>query len=271
MKTKLVFLLAVATIASAQDFPTLGKKYTIDYNPANAGVLTGAKTMTLVYAFDYWNATTTSERTATSAFASVIDPDPTRVHRVEMKKQRQMWTAEIEIPLNVALLSYYCTDGNRRDYNNNNTYVKYVCDKQGQPVRNARFRNITFLLMAQKGTNVQLKEISTELKNFPDNYIAYIPYWLLRIDTTNSTKSLQIIIKEVRDEFASLEQKLGPTDSLKNIKAGVIYRYALKLQADGTGSVEPIVKEFKEIVEGIPPSRRFRYIQEIYSEWFGNK
>ena len=270
MKTILALLMTVVVLASAQDLPISGRKHTIAYDPHKAGILVDAKAITVVYVFDYWSTRATSKRDPAYAFGNVADPDPTRVHRLEMKQDGGTWKAEIEIPASVSLLSYYFTGGEKTDYNHNNTYVSYIYNDEGMPVRNARFRNVEFLLMAQKGTKDQLAEISNELKEYPDNYIAYIPYWMLRFDTTGSSQSLRLIEKEVNDEFDRLEKKLGATDSLMNVKAGVLYRYALRLREEGTGMEEHVVQEFKRIVEGIPPAKRFRYIQSIYTNWFGN-
>jgi hypothetical protein len=271
MKTLLALLVTFAFLASAQDLPIIGKKYNITYSPQKAGILVDAKAITVVYVFDYWSTRATSNRDPAMLFYNVTHPDSARVSRAVMKKNDGTWKAEIEIHANASLLSYYFTGGEKSDYNQNNTYVSYLYNENGTPVRNARFRNIEYLNAARKGTIDQLAEISNELKDYPDNYVAYIPYWMLRFDTTSSTTTLQMLEKEANDQFDQLEKKLGATDSLMNVKAGVFYRYALRLQREGKGLEVPVVMEFKRIVKGIPPAKRFRYIQIIYGEWFGNE
>lgn len=271
MKSILALLLTFVALASAQDLPIAGKKYTISYDPQKAFVLADAKAITVVYVFDYWNSRAISKRDPAFSFGNVVDPDESRVHRIDMKRNGGIWTAEIDIPEGVSLLSYYFKGGEKNDYNHNNTYVSYIYNEKRKPVRNARFRNVEFLFMSLESTKGQLAEIANELEDYPDNYVAYIPYWMLRFDTTTSSQSLRSIEQEMHGEFDRLEKKLGATDSLMNAKAGVFYRYALKLREEGTGMEEAVVHEFKRIVDGIPPAKRFRYIQSIYTNWFGDR
>jgi hypothetical protein len=269
MKTLLVCCILLISMASAQDRPIAGRPYTISYDALKAGILSDANAITIVFVFEYWSTRAISKSTASFLFGNVVDPDPTRVHRVAMKRNGSIWKSDIDIPADATLISYYFTGGEKNDYNNNNTYVSYIYNEQGVPVRNARFRNISFLTMAQKGTLEQLAEITAELKAYPDNYVARIPFWMLRFDTASSAASLKSIEKAVNDEFGDLEKKLGATDTLMNTKAGVLYRYIMKVREWGTGWEEPVVQEFKRIVEAIPPARRFRYIASIYANWFG--
>jgi len=271
MKATLALFVSVVVMVSAQNLPIVGKRFTSSYNPQTAGILADAKAITMVYVFDYWSIRATSDRNPSTLFFNVTNPDPALVNRVELKQDGGIWKAEIEIPANASLLSYYFAAGEKNDYNHNNTYVSYLYNENGTPVRNARFRNIDFLQMALKSMTDQLSEISDELKDYPDNYVAYVPYWMLRFDTASSTKSLQLLEGEVNKQFDQLEKKLGATDSLMNIKAGVLYRYALRLRADGKGLEEPIVQKFREIVKSIPPAKRFPYIRSIYRSWFGSE
>jgi hypothetical protein len=268
MKSTLALFFLIITVVSAQELPIAGRPYVVSYDAQNIGILRDAGAITLVYVFDFWSTRAISKSTAAYLFGNVLDPDPTRVHRVEMKQSGGIWKAVIDIPPDAALLSYYFIGGEKNDYNRNNTYVSYICNEQGVPVRNARFRNISFLVMAQKGTVDQLAEITAELKAYPDNYVALIPYWMLRFDTTSSATSLKALEQAVTVEFSELEKKLGRTDTLKNTRAGVLYRYILKLREAGTGLEEPALQEFKRIVESIPSARRFRYIESIYYNWF---
>jgi hypothetical protein len=262
-------LLSWTLSVTAHDFPVCGKTFTIRYTPARNSALAHATSMTLVYVFDYWSARMVAEPSAAFLFGNVTNPDPARVHRSAMVSDGGMWKAQIEIPTDVSLVSWYFTDGENTDYNQNNTYVSYVYTEQHKPVFNARYRNVHFLLMAQKSSREQLNEIAAELKDYPANYVAYIPFWTLRFDTAEGDARLRSLFKEMKLDFNRLQHILGPSDSLINIKAGVLFRYAMRLRREGTGQEESAVLEFKQIVDSIPPSKRFRTIQSIYRSWFG--
>ena len=266
MKTLVAFVAATSLLASAQDLPTVGQSYTVKYNPQKAGILVRAEAITVVYAFNVWTARVSSSRAPGMLMYYVTHPDPQRVNTVVMKKRGRTWNATIEIPTNASLLSYYFKGEDTCDYNHGLTYVTYIYTKEGKPVRDARFRNIAFMNEAGANALDQLTEIENELRDYPDNYIAYIPYWMLRFDTTETMESLRLLRKKMDEQFDQLETELGPTDTLRNVRAGIMYRYALKVGVAAPALRLDAMREFKRIVEQIPTTKRYRYIQEIYGE-----
>jgi hypothetical protein len=266
MRTLCVLLLALPLLMNAQDRPIAGQSCTLRYDPRTSGILVHEKALTLVYVFNVWTVHVTSSRAPGMLMFQVTHPDPDKVRTVQMVRTGRTWTATIDIPKNASLLSYYLRGTDTSDFNGNRTYVSYVYRRDGMPVSDARFRNIAFMNDAGASTSDQIAEISRELNDYPDNFIAYIPYWLLRFDTTRSTESLRMLGKEAGEQFDGLEKKLGPTDTLLNVRAGVVFRYGLRIGSADPASAEAAGKEFDRIVERIEPAKRFRYIQEICSE-----
>jgi len=56
-----------------------------------------------------------------------------------LSKTNDGWTATLQIHPRAALLSWYVTDGKDMDANGEKTYVDYVYDGEGKPVRGAHF------------------------------------------------------------------------------------------------------------------------------------
>lgn len=220
MKRELFLSAAVLTyflaVAQAQESrPVAGETYTVVYKPGLTGILQGAKQISMVCAFDYWGTTAHQVQHGESGdsvlFDNVLNPDSGKASRILMKKEGKVWRADISIPGDAALLSYYFTDGLRYDFNEKKTYVSYVYDKKGKPVRNARLRNVDFLLMAGKSTRDAIDEVHRELTDYPDNFLAQIVYWRFQIFNTASPDTLNMLASNLESYYDSLRSQYGDT------------------------------------------------------------
>ncbi|MBI4428324.1 MAG: TlpA family protein disulfide reductase [Ignavibacteriales bacterium] len=216
-----IFACSVTLRSSEADRPIAGKSYYLLYDPSKTGKLSDAHQLWVVYALDYWGTKAVQklrgEGEETDLFENVLDPDSERASRVEMVKRGKLWRAEISIPANAALLSYYITDGIRNDFNNQKTFVSYVYNENGKPVRGARFRNIDFLLMSGRGVPSILQEIRNEIGDYPDHFLAHMVYWRFRFFETISPDSISLLLSELDQHFSRLQNQFG--DSVLNYKA----------------------------------------------------
>jgi thiol-disulfide isomerase/thioredoxin len=249
--TVIILALTIAFTAFAADNPIAGKSYTLTYDPAKTGILMDSEHIRVIYAFDYWGTKFVQklrgEPGESDLFNNVLDPDEGRAFEVDMVREGNLWHAEISIPEDAALLSYYFTDGERSDYNDRKTYVSYVYNETGNPVRDARFRNVDFLFMAEKELPQILDELGRELNDYPDHFIAHVVYWRFRFFDTVSPDTLKDLLTESGRHFADVQKEFGDTVlnyrimSLDDINR-VIY---LSLRDRGD---DPAVRELQELV-----------------------
>ncbi len=218
MKALLVTIILACGITSAKSQPAgpvAGKTYTVVYKPWMAGILQDAKEISMIYAFDYWGTTAhqvqRGEGGDSVLFDNVLCPDSGRATKVLMTKQGNLWSTDITIPKNAAILSYYFTDGIRYDFNDKKTYVSYIYDGKGNPVRNARLRNVDFLLMAGKSTRDVIDEVHHEVADYPDNFLAQIVYWRFQILSTISPDTLNMFASMLGSYYDSLRSQYGDT------------------------------------------------------------
>ncbi len=201
--------------------PIAGKTFTLEYAPQKAGILADAPKIWVVYAFDYWGTKAhqkqRGERGETDLFLNVLFPDSGRAQKIAMIKKGKKWLANISIPSEAALLPYYFTDGVRNDDNGCKTFVSYIYNKKGKPVRDARFRNVDFLLMAGQNTAAVLEEIREETADYPDNFMAHVVYWRFKFFETISPDTLNQLLIEANSYFAKLHRQFG--DTVLNYKA----------------------------------------------------
>lgn len=201
--------------------PIAGKTFRLMYDPSTSGLLSDANQVWVVYAFDYWGTTAVQKLRGESGpsdlFQNVLNPDPGRAFKITMVKREKLWTADIPIPADAMLLSYYVTDGPRSDFDDRKTFVSYIYDDHGNPVRGSRFRNVDFLFMAGKTHSDVLKEIHDELTHYPDNFIAHTIYWRFRFFETISPDTLTMLVAESDRHFEDLHKLYG--DTVLNYKA----------------------------------------------------
>lgn len=221
-----IILVCTAIFSSfSANKPVAGKTFKLTYDPSASSILSDANQVWIVYALDYWGTTVVQklrgERGPSDLFQNVLNPDPGRAFKVAMVKREKLWTADIPIPAGAMLLSYYVTDDNRSDFNDRKTYVSYIYDDRGNPVRGSRFRNVDFLFMAGKTHSEILKEIHGELTHYPDNFIAHTIYWRFRFFETISPDTLTMLVSESDRHFANLHKQYG--DTVLNYKALSLY------------------------------------------------
>jgi peroxiredoxin len=197
------------------DNPVAGRSYTLRYDPSVAGILSDATTISVVYAFDYWGTKAVQklrgEGPQEDLFQNVLEPSLGRAFQAKMSHSGSLWEAQIDIPQSAKLLSYFFTDGSRNDYNNRHTYVSFVYDHSGKPVRGARFRNVDFLIMAGEGLPAILSNLREEMEQYPDDYLAHLVYWRFRFFDTDSPDTLRMLMVEAKGHYAKLREQLGDT------------------------------------------------------------
>ena len=254
--------------------PLAGKPYTLTYNPLTAGILLDAKQIWAVYVFDFWGTKVVQrhrgEGPQEDMFQNVLMPDEGRAKKVKMLRSGRQWKAEIMIPPDVALLSCYFTDSSRMDANNRKTFVSFVCDEKGKPVRGARFRNVDFLIMAGKGVPAILQNIKREIKDYPDYLLAHLVYWRFRFYETISPDTLSSLMAESERHFARLQRQYG--DTVLNYKAlsfdeiNSIIKLSLHDRATDPRVVQLAMQVNSNIlktIEAIPPTRRLQSMAHL--------
>ena len=211
----LILLTIIIFSLYAADKPIAGKNFTLRYDPSISGILAEADELWVVYAFDFWGTTTyqkmPGEPGESDLFRNVLEPDPGRALRVPMTREEHFWVAEIPIPAEASLLSYYVTDGAHNDFNDQKTYVSYIYDEQGHPVRGARFRNVDFLFMAGADLSTAIGEIGKEITDYPDHFTAHFVYWRFRFFKTDSPDTLSMLANDCERHFADLRSQYGDT------------------------------------------------------------
>lgn len=211
----LLILYFFVLILYATEKPIAGKNFTLRYDPSISGIFAEADQLWVVYAFDFWGTTTyqkmPGEPGESDLFRNVLEPDPGRALRVPMSRDEHFWVAEIPIPAEVSLLSYYITDGTRNDFNDQKTYVTYIYDEQGHPVRGARFRNVDFLFMSGADLSTAIEEIEKEINDYPDHFTAHVVYWRFRFFKTVSPDTLSMLAGDCERHFADLRSQYGDT------------------------------------------------------------
>jgi thiol-disulfide isomerase/thioredoxin len=267
MKLILSILIILSVLGYAQELPVSGKSYKITYTPSNETPLSKSESMDVVFAFDYWGTSYYYSHGSASLFLNVLEPDSGRTKIKTMIKENKIWSAEIEIPEDVTLLSYYFTNGDYFDYNDKKTYVSYIYDENKKPVRNARFRNVDFLVMAESSQFDQIAEIKKEINDYPDNLIAYVPYWRMKFDIAENINELTDLRDEFENQFVKLKEKIGETDSVLVTEASVYYhlpRLYLKFD-DKSPEAKEAVDKMISIIARISAEKRGPYLTAVYS------
>ncbi|MBI3006301.1 MAG: redoxin domain-containing protein [Ignavibacteriales bacterium] len=266
---------SVTFLSSDRDKPIAGKSYTLLYDALDVGILSEADQVWVVYAIDYWGTRAVQKLRGegeSDLFQNVLEPDSGRASRILMVRSGRYWKAEIPIPANASLLSYYFTDGTRYDYNNRKTYISNIFDDNGKPVRGSRFRNVDFLLMSGAGAASILEELRKETNEYPDHLLAHLVYWRFRLFDTVSPDTLRMLMSELEQYYTKLQGQYG--DTVLNYKAlsldeiNRIIRLSLQnrskesVVADLTKSVNT---KILETIEKIPTEKRLRRVTQLAS------
>jgi peroxiredoxin len=271
----LLFLAGCGTPVT--ETPVAGKTYLLQYDPEITGILSDADQIRVVYAFDYWGTKVfqrlAGEGEQEDMFQNVLNPDEGRSTELEMVRRGNLREARIPIPADASLISYYFTDGERYDYNDRKTYVSYVYDDDGRPVRGARFRNIDFLIMAGKDHSEILGEIRREIEDYPNNFTAQVVYWRFRFFDTTSPEMLSNLVKESERHFMDLHKVFGDTvlnhQAISFNDVNRVIMLSLRDQYDEPGVTdlrESVNSKILEIIESIPEENRSQQLSPIESQ-----
>ena len=176
----------------------------------------------------------------------------------------------ILIPAEAALLSYYFTDGTRSDFNDRKTYVSYIYNENGNPVRGARFRNVDFIIMSGGGLSAILEEIRNEIEHYPDQFIAHSVYWRFRFFDTISPDTLNMLVLESDRYFDKLYTQFGDTIlnykviSLNSINDIVrLSLYDRMYEPPVASLVQAVNNRITKSIDAVPPSKRLKRLAQI--------
>jgi hypothetical protein len=213
----LVLLACCAAPLAAQLRPVAGFPIDITYRMEAGSPLAGADSIDLVCAVNFWG---TRYGTRLALLENVLRPDSGRAYRVRMKRSPDGWKTTIEIDSNAAVISYYFTDGTRRDDNGEKTYVAYVYGADGKPVRNAHFYMTSFLDLARKDLDTRLKEAEQEIIRWPENFRAYTLYYTLLFERDKGREKCR---KQILEQLEQLKQKYWENVEYMNLAARTFY------------------------------------------------
>ncbi len=264
MKKLALFFFVLAVTVAAQSLPIAGKIFTVKYNPAETNIFTNDSRLTLVYAFDFWSTKGYASDGVDALFKNVLNPDEGRKNEINMSGANRIFSAEINIPDSAALLSYYITDGNSFDYNNNKTYTSYIFDNTGKPVKGARFRNIDFLILAGSDNKTCINEIENELKDYPDFHLARFVLWEKKF---NDGKDFAQIIKlkdDFEKEYEVLKEKYPYDYELLNSQAKGYFAFQSSLNNLFLPYFLETNEKIVKIAEQIPDGKRSSTVQKAY-------
>jgi hypothetical protein len=228
-KLLLIMLLSVSFIYP-QDKPIAGEKFKIKYYPAEKNNLTGNLPITLVYAYDYWGTKAAAVQGGEALFKNVLNPDEGRKFEITMVNKIKYHEAEIIIPDSVSLISYYFTNGEQTDYNDNKTYLNYIFNEEGKPVKGARFRAVDFMLMGGKSDKEIIAELAKEIIDYPENHIARFAYWQTRLENAEDYNEIIDLKNEFVEEYDSLKENYKTDYDLLNAEGKTYSAYSSALQ-----------------------------------------
>ena len=197
-------------------------------------------------------------------FQNVLNPDEGRKHETPMQFVDGKFTARIMISESAQLLSYYITDSNNFDYNDKQTFVSYVYDKNGYPVKGARFRNVDFLLMAGAETDVIIKELEDELAAFPEDYLVRSVLWEKRFLSKNNLDDILSLRAEFEKEFSELKKDTQDNYDLLNAEARIYLSFQRALNSFFMNYLSETNKRIIEIAEKIPDGKRSSVVETRY-------
>ncbi|MGE5351309.1 MAG: peroxiredoxin family protein [Acidobacteriota bacterium] len=270
MRKIVLVLLVFASCIYAQNKPVAGQDYTIIYDAAK-GSLVNPNEVTLVYTFDYWGRQVSAPNNAGDLYRNVTNPDSGRASRMNMTKEGNIWKASVKIPESASLLSYYFTDGKKNDDNMLKTYVSYIYDGKMKPVRNARFSNVDFMVMAGKSLDEQIRELEAEIKDFPDNFTARFAYLTKRMAKINDYGSLVKERKYFENYFTDLKKKYKDNYDVLNIEVRTYDQYLYSMGRLYNNEYMGIDTIYKDLLGKIPPEKMSTYVKRAYDRMKKNE
>ena len=274
MRLAALVLLSATTLFCATKGPISGRPFNVEYDPAVKGIFLNPDSLFLVYVFDFWGTTAhqvlRGERGETDLFRNVLEPDHGRASRIAMKHAGDKWIAEVPIPMDARLLSWYVTDGKKSDYNDFKTYLSYVYTPEGNPVRGARFANVDFLFLAGQPIDKVLQEVHEEIEAYPDNLLAHVVFWRFQYFDTISPDTLKALMAASNAYFADFHHRLGDTllnyqvislnDVDRIIRLSLIERVN---DPDVKDLIQAMKSNMRRVLEQIPESKRTAAVQSI--------
>lgn len=248
----------------AQALPIAGKTFTLSYDASVKGIFSNDSKLSVIYVFDFWGTKYTFSYGAEGLFKNVLEPDASRLNQAALNFTNGSFSAEIMIPENAQLLSFYITDKINFDYNDNKTYSSYVYNEAGKPVKGARFRNVDFLLMAGLSIDECISELKNELIDYPDYHLARFVLWDKKLSAAKSFDELKAIRNEYENEFAGMIENSPEDYDLLNSFGRVHFSYQQSLYKLLMPQMEEISQILIEIAKKIPDGKRNANIERIY-------
>ncbi len=264
MKIFVLFFIIFSLTAPAQNHPVAGENFNIVYDPFENGVFGGESNLSVVYVFDYWGTGKSYIAGPEGLFQNVLNPDEGRKLETNMEFVDGKFTALIMIPESAQLLSYYITDGNNFDYNDMKTFVSYIYDKNGSPVKGARFRNIDFLIMAGAEANEYIIELENELSAFPEDHLVRSVLWEKRLLSKNRFDDILFLKNEFEKEFEMLKNKYPGNYDIMNAEARTYSSFQGALSRSLMPYYEEASNRIVDIAKQIPDGKRSSVVERIY-------
>lgn len=264
MKKMILTFLLVSLSAFAQNRPVAGEAFQLTYNPSDKGIFSKESKLTLVYVFDFWGTGISYASGPDGLFQNVLNPDEGKKHDINMDFVDGKFTARIMIPESAQLISYYITDGNNFDYNGRKTFVSYVYDKSGSPVKGARFRNVDFLIMAGAEKVVIIEELENELAAFPDDHLVRSVLWEKRLISKNNLDDILSVKAEFEKEFFELNRESPGNYDLLNAEARIYTSLQTALSNLMMSYFQESNNKIIEIASQIPDGKRSSVVERIY-------
>lgn len=264
MKKMILTFLLISLSAIAQIRPVAGEAFQLNYNPSEKGVFSKESKLTLVYVFDFWGTGKSFASGPDGLFLNVLNPDAGRKLETPMDFINGKFTARVMIPESAQIISYYITDGNNFDYNDRKTFVSYVYDKSGSPVKGARFRNVDFLIMARAETDEIIEELENELAAFPDDHLVRSVLWEKKLISKNNLNDILLTKDEFEKEFLKLNSESPGNYDLLNAEARVYTSLQTALSNLMMSYFQESNNKIIEIAVQIPDGKRSSVVERIY-------
>jgi peroxiredoxin len=271
MKKTILFLFVFSITIIAQPFPTVGKSYTIKYNPTEKNIFSNNSKLTLVYVYDYWGTKVAAIQGTEKLFENILSPDEGKISKVAMTLKDNLFEANIFISDSVQLLSYYFTDGNNFDYNDKKTYISYIYGQDGKPVKGARFRNVDFIIMGGGDTKDCINEIENELSDYPDYHLARFVLWSKKFENENDLNQIVTLKEAAEKEFENLKVKFPKDYEVLNSEAKVYFAFQQSLSRILMPYYQAANDKIIEIAKQIPDGKRNQTVERVYQSHLQQK
>ena len=271
MKKLFLILITFSFSIYSQTTPISGKSFVVEYNTSVNKIFSQNDNLTLVYAFDFWSTKGLAIQGKEALFSNVLNPDPGRKNELQMETKNGIHSAEIKIPQDAMLLSYYITDGSKFDYNDKKTYISYVFNENGTPVKGARFSNIDFMIMSGATPEDCIIEIEKELADYPDYHVARFVLWSKRFETKKDFDQIIALKNEAEKEFESMKVNFPNDYELLNSEAKVYMAFQQSMSRLLMPYFQSANDKVIEIAKQIPDGKRSSTVERMYQGYLQQK